>query len=216
MFSIGFLMLLAACSSERRVTSLLKINAPTDARAMELLQATERVMNRKVAAAKIKNGYVTALPTGLRTGTLSITVEDSAAAENVRSMLVQPFTFDIRVEHPGAAASGNVATSSWIPTTLTGSALESVRAIGNRRTGAVSIELNFTLRGRAMLQSVFSENQGKSIGIFVRGLLVSTLSVRGEKTDSRVIIEGIPSAPVAEIFADDVNVGLGVTIIPAS
>ena len=215
LFTIGFLVVLAACGSGKQTMKYtLRVVAPTDARAMELIQATERVMNRKMAAAKIASGHATALPAGAKSGTLTITVPDGEAATKVRSMLAQPFTFDIRVEN--TTASGSSAGSQWIPTALTGSALESVRAIGNSRTQAVSVELNFTSGGRTVLQSVFSQNQGKNIGIFVRGLLVSKLSVQGKTTDGRVVIEGIPSAVVAEVFADDVNVGLGIVFITAS
>lgn len=216
LLSIGFLVLLSACSGKQTITYTLKISAPTDARAMELLQATERVMNRKMAAAKIANGHATALPTGPKTGTMTITVPGNAAADKVKSIIAQPFSFDLRIKKPDVDLSAkNTESDIWLPTALTGSNLESIQAIGNSRTGAVSIELNFTPSGRTMLESVFRENKGRNIGIFVRGLLVSLLSVQGERMNGRVVIEGIPSAPVAEVFADDVNVSLGVLFVPA-
>lgn len=172
---------------------------------MALIQATERVMNRRLAGAGIQNAHASTIPTGTNAALLTLTLPNDEAVKKSNSILNEAFTFDLRIEETKKNADG---TSNWVPTSLTGSSLVWVQAVGDNQTGEIAIELQFTEAGRTMLEAVFSKNAGKHLGIFVRDLLVSKLSVTNGAVADRVIIGGIPSAKVAEIFSDDVNVGL--------
>lgn len=79
-------------------------------------------------------------------------------------------------------------------------------------TGAIEIEL--TEQGRASLQKILKSNAGNSIGIFVRERLMAKFLVDRTEFKDDIVISNIPSKQLAEIFADDVNVGLYVTYTP--
>lgn len=210
---IGLLALLTACGSgEQTIVQPMVIRSTDASRTMSLIQSTERVMNRRLAGANIQNGHATTIPTGTNTATLTLTLPDAAAVTKAKAILKEPFFFDLRIEKPKInVPNEEPITSDWIPTALTGSSLVWVQPVGDNATGEVSIELQFTDAGRKILETVFRENKGKHIGIFVRDLLVSKLSVTDGKISDRVVIGGIPSSKVAEIFADDVNTGLFVS-----
>ena len=86
--------------------------------------------------------------------------------------------------------------------------------ITNPDTKEIGAELQFNERGQKLLQDAFTGNIGKSVGIFVRDLLVSKMTISAEVLSSHILISGIPSERVAQIFADDVNVGLHAIFTP--
>ncbi len=219
---IGFALSLAACSGEQKIVQKLTIRASDSAKVLSLVQATERVMNRRLAAINVKNAHASVVPTGTNTATLTLTLPTAETASRTKEILAEPFTFDLRIEEPKAKDTKNdtnaslpteasVQAGDWTETTLTGSSIVWVQAVGNKATGVVSIELQFTEEGKKALADVFTQNVGKNLGVFVRDLLVSKMSITTEKVEDHVIISGIPSAAIAEVFADDVNVGLFVS-----
>ncbi len=205
----GLVLALMSCGAKQQsVTADMAIRSPDAGKTMLLIQSAERVMERRLAAAQVKGGHATAITSGPSTAKLTVRVPDAAAEVKAKDILAEPFFFDLRIEKPNTDA---LQPSEWIPTALTGSSLEWIQAVGNSTTGEVTIELQFTPEGRTLLESVFKGNVSKHIGIFVRDLLVSKLTIQTDAVTDRVIISGIPSSKVAEIFADDVNVGLRVT-----
>ena len=80
--------------------------------------------------------------------------------------------------------------------------------------GTGRITIIFTDEGRAMMADIFNENVGSNLGLFVRDQLVSVLYVDTPDVLDDIIISEIPSAELAQVFADDVNVGLHVTFTP--
>ena len=206
----GVLLGLGACGGTQTVTETMTIHGVDASKTLEVLQGSEHVIVRRLAAADIRNVTAKAVPLTATTATLSITVPDNTAADKTRQILAEPFTFDLRIEKP-ATGSGE---SDWTATAVTGDTLDWVQVIGEKQTGHIGIELQFNSVGQAALASVFKDNVGKNVGIFVRDLLVSKLKINNSAVADRIVISGIPSATVAGIFADDVNVGLHVLFTP--
>ncbi len=205
----GVALMLSACGGSATVVKTMHIRVADSAKVMTILQATEKVMERRFAALKLKNARASVVPTSAKTATLTLELPDAEAAEKMEAILSEEFTFDIRIEKE---KEGNVKDetlpSEWIPTAFTGSSLSWVQAVGNKNTGRVAIELQFTEQGRTVIQSIFRENVGKNIGIFVRSQLMSTFTITDPNIGDTIAIGGAPSASIAEVFADDVNMGL--------
>jgi preprotein translocase subunit SecD len=134
----------------------------------------------------------------------------------IEHILSEKFTFDLRIEKQAPTADTADTKANWEPTPITGEYLVWAQAIGNRQSGEVSVDLEFNDAGGQLIGDVFTKNKGKYIGIFVRDLLVSKLRISDPKTTNHLLIGGIPSAKIAEIFADDVNAGLFVTYTPTA
>jgi hypothetical protein len=209
--ALGIVLSLTACGGAASVTATMSIAGLDAGRTALVIKSVERVLMRRLAAAEIKQGIsVIALPTGPTSAALTMRLPNSAAATKAREILEQPFHFDVRLEG-ATTGTGELDTHDWIPTGVEERHLEWVQVLGQAQDGSTSIELFFSKEGRTILADVFRKNEGKNIGLFVRDLLVSKVKVQKEGLAEHVVIGGIPSARIADIFADDVNVGLHVT-----
>jgi preprotein translocase subunit SecD len=129
-------------------------------------------------------------------------------------MLSEQFTFDMRLELKETTPQDQNVEANWEKLGIQNEHLVGVQVVTDEKSQEVAVELLFTEEGRALLDKAFSKNKGKTVGIFVRNLLVSKLKITSGEVSEHVVISGIPSAAVAQIFADDVNVGLHVAFRP--
>lgn len=208
-----FLMLLSACGSEVTSSYTLTIKTTDATKTTTLLEGVERVLTRKFAASGIEDATITVVPTSPTTATLTLMFKENAGADEAQRIIADPFTLDFRLEKPGAVSE---EAAEWEPAGIDGSHIEWVQAIGNRQTGEIGVEITFTDEGKKLLADTFRGRSGRNIGIFVKDILVSKLKITSEKLDDRIVIGGVPNAAIAEVFADDVNVGLHVRFIPAT
>ncbi len=197
---------LTACSGGVTLTYTVSSNIPDTAKSLEVFQAAERVMARRLPAAEVKDSQVKVVPTG-SSATMTIKVSNAAAAATAERILGEPFSFDIRLEGPKLPDMGPDETN-WLTTGVDGSTLLWVIPIANPDTKEIGVELQFSKTGLKLLEEAFKGNKGKHVGIFVRDLLVSKMTISTDTVTDHILISGIPSERVAQIFADDVNVGL--------
>ena len=142
---------------------------------------------------------------------LKLATPDDAAALTER--LTAPFTMQIMRE-AGEKETADITIEKiggFKATGITEKDVQWVDSQTNPQTGKGAASIIFTAEGGQKLKKLFAENNGKSIGIFVRGRLVSRKLVDGTDTQESILIDNIPSPEVAKVFADDVNVGLHVT-----
>lgn len=205
---------LSACS-RAGTTVQYTVTTDTDAgRSAYLFSAVERVISSRLAVAGYKDASVRVTPTGPTTATLSVPVIDDAMQAAVDYIAADPFSIEMRLEDETVETG---ADDRWVATGIDASSLDWVLPIGDRKSGSISIELQFSADGRAALQRVFRDNPGRKLGIMVRGLLMSAITIPTHGTiEDRIIIKGVPSEKAAEIFAADVNVGLHISLTPAS
>jgi len=197
---------LAACGGTVTLTYSVSSNIPDTAKSIAVFQAAERVMTRRLPAADVKDSQVKVVPTG-SSAIMTIKVQNATAAATAERILGQPFTFDIRLEGPKLPDMGPDETN-WLQTGVDGSTVLWVVPITNPDTKEIGVELQFSETGHKLLGQAFKGNTGKHVGIFVRDLLVSKMTIATDTVTDHILISGIPSERVAQIFADDVNVGL--------
>lgn len=207
---IGSLMALAACASTANLTYIAKSSTNDAGRSNLLFQATERVLMRRLAAINVTSPKVIVIPQDKTTASVSMTVP-SGSANAVDRIASDPFTFEIKLDNGTVRNGSGAVQTDWKPTGVDGTMLDWVQPVKGPDTSDIGVELRFSPAGREKLNAAFSGNRGKNVGIFVRDLLVSKLKINSDKPSDHIIIGGIPSAKVAEIFADDVNVGLHIT-----
>lgn len=208
---IGSLMVLAACGGSSVSLAYTAKSSVSDAgRNTLIFQATERVLTRRLAAVEIASPRIAVVPQDTTTATVTMTVP-SASVDTVNRIISDPFTFEIRLAKSMTKDAAGVEQTDWQPTGVDGTMLDWVQPVQNADGSAIGVELRFSETGRTKLTEAFRGNKGKDVGIFVRDLLVSKLKINTEVPDEHIVISGIPSAKVAEIFADDVNVGLHIS-----
>ncbi len=213
---IGVLLALAACGpSKTTLTYDVTVKSLDATRAGEIIKASERVINRRMAGAEVEGAVVTVVPTGSGAGRMTLDLPNAEAVEKAERILADGFTFDMRIEEPKTDANGSPIESDWMDTGLSGTVLTWITPVNfTGDKGEVGVELTFNAAGRELLTKVFNDNKGKHIGIFVRDLLVSKMQIATTKPADHIVISGIPSLKVAEIFSDDVNVGLYAIFTP--
>ncbi|MBI2524347.1 hypothetical protein HYW11_04060 [Candidatus Peregrinibacteria bacterium] len=147
---------------------------------------------------------------------IALNIRDKEASEILKAELVKPFTLSIMEQSPEEAADTVVeGHGGFRATDITQEHLQWVEARTYGPEGKQGmVILYFTPDGRALMQKMFKKNKGKAIGIFVRGQLVSKLTVDTDKVQDDIVIQNIPSYEIAHMFADDMNVGLHVTFTP--
>ncbi len=204
---------LAACGGTTTLTYSVHTKMSDPGKAAEIFQASERVMSRRLPSADVKDSFVKVVPSGKDAAVMTIKVPDAAGAETAHRILAETFTFDIRLEGP--KLPGDTADeTNWLATGIDGSMLQWITPVSNPDTNEIGVELLFDEKGHKLLETAFKGNKGKHVGIFVRDLLVSNMTISAETVSDHILISGIPSERVAQIFADDVNVGLHAIFTP--
>lgn len=206
----GLLTVLAACGAKTTLNASATVRSADPSNAIKLMQATERVLVRRLAAADIKNAVVAVTPTTGTDAAIELRLPDTEAAEIAKRILSEPFTFEIKLANGVKKDADGAEVTDWQTTGITGVNLDWIQPVRDSSDGSIGVELQFNAEGRNKLMALFKGSTGKDVGIFVRDLLVSKLRISSDKVEESIVISGIPSAMVAEIFADDVNVGLHV------
>ncbi|MBI3332118.1 hypothetical protein HYZ99_04130 [Candidatus Peregrinibacteria bacterium] len=211
--SVGAVTLLAGCSGTQ-ARYRLEFDTEDATVRTQLVDAAKRVVQRRLEAigedpdnlaVTIENGE-----TILVVDTASDAIKDS-----ITEQLTAPFTMRIMKEVEGTGDITVEGHGSFAAAGITEEHLEWVTAGKDTDPEKGRVMLEFTEEGRAVMGEIFHENVGKYIGLFVRDRLVSKLLVESDEVKENIIITDIPAFLLAEIFADDLNVGLHVTFVPA-
>lgn len=214
-FSLVSVLLLAACTTSNSVSYNLEMDVTDPEKREQLGEQSLRVIERRLA----RMGEI---PTAQNVevnedeAIVSITIETQEAIEQLTKELQEPFTFNVMAQaEEGEEADIEVeGHGGFVATPVTGEDLE--WSEGRKEPGKATgeVRLVFTEEGRTEMADLFAAKKGKYIGIFVRGQLISKLLVDTDELKDDIVIRDIPSPELAQIFAEDVNVGLHVMFTP--
>lgn len=213
--TLAALLLLAACGTTK-VAYRISFNTDDAERQSSLTIASLRVIERRLSRMgdQLQEQDI---KTRDRDVILSLSIRDKEAATTLTAELLKPFTLQIMEQSPENEADAVVVEGhgGFRAAGVTQEHLQWVEArpYGPEEKQGMAI-LYFTPEGRTAMQKIFKRNRGKAIGIFVRGQLVSKLTVDTDKVEDDIVIQNIPSYEIARMFADDMNVGLHVTFAP--
>jgi hypothetical protein len=206
--AVALTLMLVACGGVTARWNVEFVRA-TEEQKKELAGAIERMIEGRTLAVEKKLTSKKFTPSG-NGGTLSVTVEDEDAANALKNQLELPFTFELMTQTP-VGQKGDVETEkygSFSKSGLDAAKVEWVDARVPPTGGTTTVAVIFTEEGRTLFKKILSENEGKLIGIFVRGRLMSLQQVQAKDQSDSVVIDNVPSAQIAASFADDVNVSL--------
>ncbi|MEQ1849277.1 MAG: hypothetical protein ABL890_01665 [Candidatus Peribacteraceae bacterium] len=203
------LFLLSGCGETK--TMRYRATWEDPARASVLIESIERVIVRRLAAMNFMDPAVTVVPENQTSAIVTVKATTSEMQDAVTHIMTDPFSFEMKLE---TLQAEDWAASEWESTGVDGSNLLWVQALGNKQTMEISMDLEFNDQGKKILEELARTKQGKRLGIFVRDILVSMLTIQSGSFADHVLIGGIPSTTIAEVFADDVNVGTRVSFTP--
>ena len=208
------LLLLAGCEAQT-FTYNVTLNTQDADKRSELIKAVRRVVERRLQAI----GEEPSIDVRNEQGQIivDVDVEDPIVGETLTDQLQEPFT--MRIMTQVADGKGDVTIEgqgSFKESGITEKHLLWVTAGPDTNPEKGRVLLEFSEDGRKLMGQMFRQNSGKYIGLFVRNRLVSKLLVESSEVKETILITDIPSPILAEIFADDLNVGLYVIFTPGT
>ncbi len=218
LFPVLFTLLLAACNQPTTLTYDVQFTTDNPNRMTDLSLATRNVVERRLArlGGNLIDYDVAHNKETLET-TISIEVDNKNAAQQLNTEMTEPFLFEVRylVE---TEQEGDIAVEGLGAFRATGIQQEHIDWVlgdampGPQNQGIVTI--GFTDEGVAMMQSVLAQREGTTLGLFIRNMLTASMKVNGNDITRTIQIPGVPSADLAKVFADDMNVGIHMTFSP--
>jgi len=209
--SLAFL-LLSACGGNT-LTVDLEFKTEDSSMISLLTTASEKVIERRAFGIENEIPDISVQDKGDKTSIL-VSLQNPESKDILAQQLLEPLNFFLmrEAEEGEVPDRENELYGAYIKTGLSGEHLAGVSA--KEIDDNASVTVTFTEEGKILWRTIYEENTGKKIGLFVRGGLVSSLTVPDEEFQDTITIAGVPSIELAIVFADDVNVATFVTFIP--
>lgn len=188
-------------------------NSLTATDRQELTKMAMAVVERRVNALEGKALNVTPGNIG-DTVALTVKLDKAGLADDLTQSLGAPFTFRL-VEQATQTDSDTFTIGElglFRETAFREKHITSVEWAKDPANGKGAANIQMNADGAQLFQSIAKRNAGKTLGILVRGVLVST--TKAQEDQDKLVIRNIPTPEMAQVFADDVNVGLHVTFTP--
>lgn len=209
---LAFLLLsvfaLASCGKAVSVQYTMTFDSQETGRKLDLASASGRMIERRLMGLKQDpdRGDVS-----VQGDLLTVKVKDAKTAEILTEQITQPIDLHVMVEADDASADiRNEQYGAFKDTSLGGQHIDWVSAKASSQKGKAVVVINFNPQGKELLNTIFEQNRGKKMGIFVRGILMSQKLIDDKDTQSSIMVDGVPNLELALTFADDVNVGVHV------
>ncbi len=206
------LLFLVACGNVK-VGYELDLTTDDAERRAEVAAASVRMIERRLASI----GEEIETPDIEKQGDMfhiSLNLPDESLKDMLDQDLTSPFKLRVMIQTPEEESDITVeGHGGFSESGLTENDLEWLHP-EEEANGKGRITIVFTEEGRSKMEQIFEDNNGKFIGIFVRDQLVSKLLVDTDQLRDDIIITEIPTADLARVFADDVNVGLYAVFTP--
>jgi len=210
------LLLLAGCRSA--TTLAVDVTFDTEDPAVQelLLTASQNVIERRAYALEEAIPTITPGERG-QTMRLDVELQNEETVTALGELLKAPLDFFLMCEAEEGEEPDytNETYGDFVHTGITQQDIEWVYA-HDSTDGTAQVAITFTAEGQNLFMQVLDECAGKQIGVFVHGGLVSLYTLPAENTGTmeNIMIDGVPSIDLANIFADDMNVGIHVTFAP--
>lgn len=211
-FALAIPLVLAACASQHTARFALSFDI-TDKSVQQSLTAT----SMRVIARRVEHLNEKMLASNTETKGSGTTISVTLSTADGVATLIQELTSPFKVRVMAQTGSGETADitvrdrGGFRETGITEKDLQWVDARKNPANDKGEVRLDFTKDGQKKMQALFKQIIGHDIGLFVRDKLVSQLHVQTDSPPESIVIHDVPSADIAQVFADDMDVGLHVT-----
>lgn len=210
--SLALLPLLTACGNAS-IKYDVQLDTEDKEQSSALLSASLRVIERRMADLGEEVIDLDIQPSG-EGNRIYVEAAEKPALDVLTDLITVPFDLQIMKEAPVEEADQVVeGHGGFKKTGISHTHIQWLKA-SEEPGGKGRVTITFSEEGREKMAQLFKENKGKSIGIFVRNQLVSKLLVDTNELKDDIVITDIPSIQLANVFADDVNVGIHVTFTP--
>lgn len=210
------ILTLAACSRTATARYQLTMDITNVKDVATVTQQTINVMQRRLDRMGEKLLSSKSENTGSGKVIVTITAQHKEALNALSDQMKEPFDLEIMAEAQGKEKPDITVEKfgGFVKAGITGKDLSWVEADKEPGKDLGRVHLMFTPDGRTKMAALFKKMVGKNIGIFVRGQLISKLTVETDVLKDDIVIQDIPSLDIAKVFADDVNSGIHSIVTP--
>lgn len=211
-------LVLVGCGSPATLSYDIAFDTQDKARMNDLTQSAQRVMERRLTRLEGELlGFGVDYSESENRTVIDAEVSPQEAANALNEEMTAPFVFEIRVGEE-TEQEGDIVVEGMGPFRATGVTGDDIDWVLSGDDEAAenalpkgTITIGFTDEGVKKMENLFAANAGKPMGIFVRERLAARISLNDEHITRTITIRGIPSREIADVFADDINVGLHMT-----
>lgn len=210
-----FALVLSGCGSSTSISMDVEFSTSGNDDRAELVLATKHVAERRLGRLESEILDFDVTYGEGATAVIKISGTDEDAMDQLLAEMTEPFIVEIRlqaeqhqegdieVEGLGSfrSVSINKEDMTWVKS----------RAMENSPLKHGEIMIQFTEDGTQKMDTLFRENVGKNIGLFIRNQLAANFAISQDSFGGAITIPNVPSAEIAQIFADDMNVGINMT-----
>lgn len=206
---------LAACSSDAPVA--VRYDVSFKGVSADRLEAMPAAVTNVISGRLARLGVN---PTDLKvelagSGAVATTTAPASAADQVTTELTAPYTLRfMRQSGTGETVTVSVAQyGNFSESGLNETHVDWIEA-GTDEQGLGSVMISFNDAGHEQLAKLAKDDTGRQYGLFAKGKLISLFTMQDD-FGGDIVLNKIPSAELAAIFADDVNVGLHASFVRA-
>lgn len=214
--------LVVACANDASSDAHMRYEIDTgitDTQRLEdLQQSAKRVLeSRLIALGEFARDVEVTRTSGGFDAKITLSGSNTAVFDTMTEKLTEPLTITFMVETENLEEADVIVaeTEGFNETLLNEDHIDWVTADAHPVTESGEVTIRFTQEGLELKKEIFEEQMDNNIGVFVRNRPVYKMKVEQDDIDSDVLVlRNIPRADMAQIFADDMNVGLHTTFTP--
>jgi len=205
-----FALTLTACGNTTSVSMNAKFDTNGKDDKAELVLATKKIITRRLAMHEADLVDFDVQYKDDNSVDITVKGSDADATKAMLDAMTQSFNLEIRKNVP-EHQDGDITVEKLGDFRETGINGDDISWVLSRASDNAldhgEVMMQFTEEGSKKMNTLFQENVGVNIGLFVRGQLAANFAIPNGGFEDSIIIPNIPSVEMAEIFADDMNVG---------
>ncbi|MDP7477063.1 MAG: hypothetical protein QF442_01290 [Candidatus Peribacteraceae bacterium] len=209
LFPAVFALLLTSCGQSSTLSYDVEFKSNDRNRMANLTLATKRIVTRRLRRFD-SNLLDYDVDYGEGTASISIEVDNAKAANALDEEMLAPLVLEIRTQVEEALEGDIEVEGQGFFRASTISSDDFDWVVGGKSQSGPNgqVTLIMTDEGSENMKKIFADHQDESIGLFLRGRLTALFTANGENFEQSIVIPNVPTEQMAEIFADDMNVGI--------
>lgn len=210
-----FALVISGCGNSASISMDVEFTTTSNDDRAELVLATKNVVERRLGRLESELLDFDVTYGEDATAVIGIAGTNPDAIDQLLAEMINPFVVEIRIQ-ADQHEEGDIETEGLGNFRSLGITKEDMtwvkgRAMEGSPLNHGEIMLQFTEEGTAKMNTLFSEHVGENIGLFIRNQLAANFAISQDSFGGAITIPNVPSAEIAQIFADDMNVGINMT-----
>jgi hypothetical protein len=210
-----FALILSGCGSSTSISMDVQFTTSGNDDRAELVLATKHIAERRLERLETEISDFDVTYGEDSSAVIVISGSNSDAMQDLLAQMTDPFAVEIRLQAE-VHEEGDIEVEGLGSFRDIDIHKEDMRWVLSRAMEANplnhgEIMIQFSETGTEKMDALFKEHSGENIGLFIRNQLAANFAISQDSFGGAITIPNVPSAELAQIFADDMNVGINMT-----